>query len=214
MTHGPTLPGGCFPTRKILPPTPTPGNIRCNWGHFGCYNLEGGCCWCSGGTGQAGCSMPIARRTVCTKDYLDQKVHSADREKPCPQAARGPAVRRTLPGLLTLSGAGSLVRSSPLPSDETACLPPHPSPTLPGMLFPQAFAWPTPPLLQVSAQMSPAQPLLATSSPTPLLFLPGSLTRLFFCLPHWSGMPLDREPFHWFCLLLDPQSLDMAALRT
>ena len=122
MTHGPTLPGGCFPTRKILPPTPTPGNIRCNWGHFGCYNLEGGCCWCSGGTGQAGCSMPIARRTVCTKDYLDQKVHSADREKPCPQAARGPAVRRTLPGLLTLSGAGSLVRSSHLLS---LSWPPH-----------------------------------------------------------------------------------------
>ena len=46
------------------------------------------------------------------------------------------------------------------------------------------------------------------------LFLPGSLTRSFFCLPHWSGMPLDREPFHWFCLLLDPQSLDTAALRT
>lgn len=90
--------------------------------------MERGCCWCSGGRGQAGCSMPIAQRTVCTKDYLDQKVHSADREKPCPQAARGPAVRRTLPGLLTLSSAGSLIWSSPLPSDETlaSLLTPHP----------------------------------------------------------------------------------------
>lgn len=91
--------------------------------------VGGRCCWCSGGTGQAGCSMPAARRTVHTKDYLAQKVHSADREKPCPQVARGPIVRRTSQACSRSPVQEAL--SSPAPSPLMRPLsPPHPSPTL------------------------------------------------------------------------------------
>ena len=126
-----------------------------------------------------------ARRTQDSphKDYLDQKVHSANREKPCPQAARGPVVR-TLPGLLTLSGARSLVQFSPLASDETSWLPPHPPcgslcPPRLLLLPPAGNARPSPtlPLLQVSAPMSPAQ----RASPGHLITHPPAFS---FWLPH------------------------------
>ena len=197
MTHGPTFPGGsASQPGRFCPPTPTPRNIPGNWGHFGCYNLGGGCCWCSGGTSQAGCSMPAARRTVHTKDYLTQKVHSADREKPCPQVARGPFVRRTLPGLLTFSGAGSLVQSSPLPSDETRLLLiPHP----PGGSLCPARLLLLPPARCSSPRCSHCLPLPCCRSllREPFLATSSQASCFFFLAP----LPLD--PFLPFSLEWD-----------
>lgn len=200
--------------QKILPPSPQ-GTFVITGDILVVTTWGGGCCWCSGGTGQAGCSMPAACRTVHTKDCLAQKVHSADREKPCPQVARGPVVRRTLPGLLTLFGAGSLVQSSPLPSDETPvsssplthpaalCAPQGScSCPLPGCSSPRcSHCLPLP-----CCRSLFREPFLATSSPSPLLFLPGSLTtRSFFAFLTRVGCLWTENPSTGFVPCLIPR---------
>lgn len=86
--------------------------------------------------------------------------------------------------------------------------PKTPAPALQGMLFP---ALPSSPAAGLCSNVTCSESLSWPPHHPP----PVSSSWLShvdpFCLPHWSGTPLDRESFHWFGSLLDPQSLDTAA---